>query len=187
MAKTALISIETLHQLLRCDAEAGKLYWKPRPREMFSSDRSFGMWNTRYAGTEAFTSLTPYGYPEGRIFDRGYRAHRVIWALYYGEWPEEIDHIDHNPANNKINNLRVVDHKTNCKNMKLFKTNKSGVVGVSFCNTFKKWKVTIWHAQKCHCLGSYDNKDEAVAVRKKAELDFRYHKNHGLAKEATQA
>ena len=46
-------------------------------------------------------------------------AHRVIWLMYYGEMPPEglvIDHIDGNPDNNRIENLRAVTHKENSKN-----------------------------------------------------------------------
>jgi len=43
-------------------------------------------------------------------------AHRVIWLLVHGEVPPEgmeIDHIDGNPENNRIDNLRVVSHTEN--------------------------------------------------------------------------
>jgi hypothetical protein len=39
-----------------------------------------------------------------------YFEHRVCFAIYHGKdpWPHEIDHIDRNPTNNSIGNLRIV-------------------------------------------------------------------------------
>ena len=47
-----------------------------------------------------------------------YWVHRLVWEAFYGPIPEgmEIDHIDGNPSNNSLSNLRAVDHKTNMNN-----------------------------------------------------------------------
>ena len=51
--------------------------------------------------------------------------HRVIYAWFNGEVDDnlEIDHIDHNPFNNTVENLRQVDRKTNL-NSKLVQNNQ---------------------------------------------------------------
>jgi len=68
-------------------------------------------------------------------------AHRIIWALYHKEFaPEDkvIDHIDGDPDNNKINNLRVVTQKENSRNRgrRAKKTNQryvwTSVTGIKF-------------------------------------------------------
>lgn len=67
------------------------------------------------------------GKPAGHCDRTGYRrimldykmylAHRIIWLLHYSEWPVNyIDHIDGNPRNNKIENLRDVSHSENMFN-----------------------------------------------------------------------
>lgn len=57
--------------------------------------------------------------------------HRVCWFLYYGAWPKEIDHIDRNTLNNKINNLREVTSSVNLKNRNPLGWSSSGYKGVS--------------------------------------------------------
>ena len=59
--------------------------------------------------------------------------HRIIWSLHFNLPPDSvIDHIDGNPWNNRIENLRAVDMKINSRNMKKRSTNTSGVTGVHF-------------------------------------------------------
>lgn len=188
MAKTALISIETLHQLLRCDAEAGKLYWKPRPLELFPDARSHKIWNTKFAGKEAFYTLDiSLGYLMGSIFNKRYYAHRVIWAMYYGEWPtEQIDHINHHRNDNRIPNLRGVSKTVNSQNRPLSRANKSGFCGVCYIPSRNKWGASIQANGKYVFLGEHLTKAEAIDARMKANVKYGFHQNHGLSKEATQ-
>jgi hypothetical protein len=57
---------------------------------------------------------------------------RIIWTLLNGEIPEDydIDHIDQNGLNNKIENLRCVPKSINSRNTKLRSDNKTGLVGI---------------------------------------------------------
>lgn len=63
----------------------------------------------------------------------GYKCHRVIWYLVKGEDPlgYEIDHIDGNPWNNNITNLRKVPREINVRNAKKRHDNTSGTTGVN--------------------------------------------------------
>ena len=69
--------------------------------------------------------------------------HRIIWVLHFGEIGEEteIDHIDGNPFNNIISNLRIVNRELNCRNFKKSSQNTSGFTGVQL-HLDKYWKVT---------------------------------------------
>lgn len=183
MANKSLPSPDLLRQLLRYEPDTGKLYWRKRPVEMFNGKdpkRAQAIFNTRYAGSEALGNVNTVGYKNGNIFSKVYAAHRVIWALYYGAWPEkDIDHINGDRADNRINNLRCVDRGTNCRNQKMRAANKSGVMGVMFDEERAKWSARIGHNMKTIHLGRFNTFDEAVAARKAAEQKFGYHKGHG--------
>jgi hypothetical protein len=68
----------------------------------------------------------------GYRYIAGYRASRLAWFFVYGKWPaEQIDHIDHNKANDSIANLRELTAAENAQNKnKPYKNNKLGVMGV---------------------------------------------------------
>lgn len=167
------VSVEILRSLLTYDAETGELTWLPRPERA---------WNTRYAGKRALNTQGDYGYCYGSIFNVKYRAHRVIWAIYYGEWPEgEIDHINRDRLDNRISNLRCVTTLVNAQNKKMLAANKSGVTGVSWCTKQKRWRAQIQVKRKNHCLGAFIEKADAIKVRQEAELEYGFHPNHGKA------
>lgn len=108
-----------------------------------------------------------------------YKVHHIVYYINTGVWPNMLDHIDGNRLNNSIENLRIADHTTNNRNQKIRKTNTFGTVGVSFYNNVKKWSAEIFDKGKKISLGWYNDKNEAVAARKSAEIAFGYHKNHG--------
>lgn len=174
-----LPSTEQVRSILDYDPVSGKLYWLERPREMFPRSRLWKMWNTRYAGKEAFTR-NHSGYFGGQIFNKRLLAHRVIWAWCYGEWPVDvIDHIDGDPVNNRIDNLRVVTQSENSKNSRISIRNSSGITGVSWASRDKKWIAYISIEGRRTSLGYFNDIASAVAARKQAEPQFGYHANHG--------
>ena len=87
--------------------------------------------------------------PSGRweiMYDyRAYKAHRLAWLYVYGEISEElfIDHIDGNPSNNQISNLRTCTAAENQKNRKISKNNTSGFKGVHLEKSVNKYMVSI--------------------------------------------
>ena len=165
------ISPALVKEILSYDEKSGKLYWKKRGYPAFDN---------RWAGKEAFVTQNEKGYKTGRLFDREpYKAHRVVWVWWYGEWPEgEIDHINRVKDDNRIENLRVTSSSENSRNIALTKKNLSGCFGVS--KHGNKWRARICAGVgEVIELGVYEKKEDAIAARKLAEARYGYHANHG--------
>jgi hypothetical protein len=176
----AELTYDQVSQLLKYEPETGKLFWLPRPRELFKTNRSCSIWQARYAGKEAFTCDNGFGYRVGRIFDKGYLAHRICWLLAYKKWPDDfVDHVNGVRDDNRLCNFRDVSRTGNAMNTKLRVNNTSGVNGIGWYKAGNNWQVYIAIEGKQTYLGHFDDFDEAIAVRKAAEVKYGYHKNHG--------
>lgn len=144
-----------IRALLRCNPDTGDLIWLKRDNPAF---------NTRYAGTIA-GHLNRLGYREVRINNQLHREHRIVWVLHYGRWPEQnLDHIDGNPQNNAISNLRECNQVENSQNTRLNKRNSSGYTGVAYSRVSNCWRAQICHQRKIKHLGLFRTKEEANAA-----------------------
>lgn len=120
------------------------------------------------------------GYIRITINNKRCLAHRLAWLYVYGEMPiSDIDHINHNRLDNRIENLRLADKVVNGKNMSKSVRNKSGVVGVSWNTREKKWKAQISINKARKTIGAFKDFFECVCARKSAENKHGYHANHG--------
>lgn len=183
MAKKNLPTIEMLHKLLVCDAEAGKLYWRKRTPDMFvdgkrKASHVCSIWNIRYAGKEAFTSNNK-GYRYGTVFNGPVSAHRIIWVMVHGEWPDQIDHINHNRSDNRIGNLRDVSIAENNKNRTMVKHNKSGATGVYWKKKNNKWAASISVNGTVKHIGLFRCITAAAFAHKMAAIKYGFNLNHG--------
>jgi len=166
---SAMVSVDRLKEMLEYDGE--RLRWKvARP-------------GTATKGSLAgFMVEFPHGlrYMRLKICGRSHQAHRVIWALVYGQWPtNHIDHIDGNGLNNKIENLRDVDPAANAKNRKRYDINTSGCSGVTWRECRKRWLARIRVNGRLIHLGYFDELEDAKVARSNAELKYGFHPNHG--------
>ena len=119
MRASELPSAERLHELFRYDD--GWLY------------RKVGVSGGARAGSRA-GSLSSRGYFRLRVDGENFLAHRLIFTMHHGVIPAEmnIDHIDDNPGNNKIENLRLATRAENTWNRRGVPAgSRSGVLGVS--------------------------------------------------------
>jgi len=179
MTTKALPCPTLLRQLLRYEPETGKLFWKKRPRWMFTSNRGFSVWNARYSNGEAFTASTTGGYKVGAVNYTLMKAHRVIWAICNGAWPEGvIDHINGNTSDNRLENIRDVTQSENMKNIKTLVTNTSGFRGVCWQAASGKWMAYIDAGKRYH-IGLFAEKAHAIDARNRAEAHHGFHENHG--------
>ena len=176
-----LPSPEYLHKCLRYDAATGALTWCSRPQDHFANKQAWKRWNNIFSGTEA-GRLHHKGYRQVKINGRQYLAHRIIWAMFHGVWPEgQIDHIDGDRLNNRISNLRDVEQRINQRNAKMQSNNTSGVNGVSWGKRRQKWIAQITIDGKQKYLGCFDTVEDAAAARKAADVENGFTARHGEA------
>lgn len=72
-----------------------------------------------------------------------YYAHRLIYLYHHGVLPKQIDHIDGNPLNNKIENLRAATNAQNQINIGLTSQNTTGYKGVYKVKRNKPYKAVL--------------------------------------------
>ena len=142
------------------DYKNGTLYWK-NPWFKTRKDKP--------AGTRLNT-----GYRSICINYNKYLEHRLIYLYHHGVLPKYIDHVDGNPANNSIENLRECSSMQNHFNEKKPKNNTSGIKGVSFHKTTQKWRANVFLGYKQYYLGLFNDIQDA----EKACVEFR-NKHHG--------
>lgn len=108
------------------------------------------------------------GYLRSHINYKVYYNHRLIFLFHHGYMPKYIDHIDGNPANNKIENLRDVTNGQNQQNRKVNENNKSGYKNVHWSNSMKKWCVQITVNEEVKTVGFYECVDAAGSAAQDA-------------------
>lgn len=101
------------------------------------------------------------GYLQIFVLDYPYRAHRLAWFYVYGLWPaEEIDHINGDPLDNRICNLREATHHQNTLNVKSWAS--CGYKGVS--KKRSRWIARICYNGHQVVLGIFDFPEDAHAA-----------------------
>ena len=132
-----------------------------RVRELFDYNPETGALINRTTRKGGVGSVAGYQRPDGYwmvCIDYGrYLVHRIGWLHHYGEWPaKHLDHIDQNPSNNAIANLRECDDAENAQNLHWRGYGTSGYLGVTADTRYPgRWIAKIKKNQKAHNLGSY--------------------------------
>lgn len=168
---------DELKQHLHYDPDTGVFTWRDR-RHLPNVGYNVAC---RTAGKVAGSKLQS-GYWRIGIGEKQYRAHRLAWLYVYGWMPTEIDHIDGNRLNNKIENLREVTRAENQRNLRTSSLNTSDHVGVYFNKADKVWVATIGMCYERVYGGRFKTKEEAIFARKCLEQKYGFHKNHGRPK-----
>lgn len=147
----------------------GGLYWKHNRGSQLCKGKLAGTSNNK-------------GYVMVRIRELGnaFGAHRIIFAMHHGYVPEFVDHIDGNPSNNRIENLRPATRAENNRNQKIATHNKSGLKNVSWNKARNKWSVHLSVNNIKQFFGLYEDIELADLVAMEARN--KYHgsfANHG--------
>lgn len=118
------------------------------------------------------------GYKRVSINGKRYLLHKLAILYTTGKYPEgEVDHIDGDTSNNSIANLRDVGKLENRKNLKLYKNNKSGHVGVGLKDG--KYFAQAQCNNIFHFRGYFTTLEEAIDARLKLNVELNFHDNHG--------
>ena len=134
-----MITVERLRERLAYEPDTGNLRWIATQRSGQS------------AGTK-----TKKGHLRLEVDGRPIYAHRAAWMMAYGSEPAGIiDHINGNPADNRLCNLRIADAAINGQNMKrAMSTNRLGVLGV--VKVGRKYNANIWVDGAQKYLGTFE-------------------------------
>lgn len=144
------------------DSSTGKLTWRvPTMNRIKPGDSAQG--------------VVSGGYWRVRIGGRSYKAHRVAWLMEKGQWPiGDIDHINGDPADNRIANLRDVSSSVNKQNMRKARAdNKTGLLGAYLHKGTGKFRAQIWlPTGQCKSLGAFDTAQDAHEAYLRAKRDL---------------
>lgn len=110
-------------------------------------------------------TVDAYGYLVATVGGNVYKIHRLIYAMFNDEVPTVIDHINNNPADNRIENLRPATAQQNGYNRKTNHTSGTKIKGVSFLRG--KWMAQCQFAGKRVYLGVFSSPEEAAVVLQK--------------------
>jgi hypothetical protein len=114
------------------------------------------------------------GYISISIFGIPILAHRLAWYFVHGEFPKNnIDHINCDPSDNRIENLRDISQAINSQNSRTARVNnKSGYLGVHFAKGSNKWTSQITINRKCKSLGLFETPEKAYEAYLKAKREL---------------
>ena len=127
--------------------------------------------NGKYANKPVRKSLVNGRYYFAKIEKKYVPLHRLIYIYHFGEYKKslEVDHIDGDKFNNRIENLRIVTHKQNMMN-RLPNNKRLGVQCASkYRGVFRSSKVDRWRARLVsdeirYNIGTFDTEIEAAVA-----------------------
>lgn len=144
------LSVELVRACFNYNAKTGRLSWK------IEAGGKLG----QGIGDEAGSVSKNKRYRRVGIFNQVLFAHRIAWAVHYGEWPlGMIDHINGDGCDNRINNLRLATNSENQANRAADKTAKhSRFKGVDRTSTSGLWRARCGPKH----LGVFQSEEDAA-------------------------
>jgi hypothetical protein len=139
----------------------GKLYWKVGAHR-----------RTDLIGKEVGSVISEDGRKQIIIGQKKYKYHRIVFLMFNGYMPTEVDHDDGNPTNNRIENLRPANRSEQCCNTKLRKDNTTGIKGVYWDKARDKWIVSINKNKETVYRARFDDIELAELVAIEARHKF---------------
>jgi hypothetical protein len=134
-----------------------------------------------YRGGSIAGCTNTQGYRVIKYKSKQYKEHQLVWIYFYGSPAKLTDHINHDRADNHIENLREVSFQENARNATLNIKNTSGIAGVHWHKSNKRWSVWVYVNRKYKHIGTYRDLHEAVSARLFANSYYGFHENHGVS------
>lgn len=165
------LTAERARELLRYDAETGRLFWRVGRRGVKAGDEAGCAAGLGRGGHLCYRLI--------KLDGRQYLAHRVAWLMAHGRWPENIIHVNGDGLDNRRSNLRAVSDREVGEIAAQQKKNASCFTWMHWYKSREKWKVYMKANRRRVNIGYFDTKEEAIAARKAAEIEHGFHPNHG--------
>lgn len=141
----------------------GKLFWRVA--------------KTRTEAGQRAGSYDAQGYRQIKLLGKGYREHRIIFAIHHGRMPiGEIDHINGIKDDNRPANLREVSHSENLRSFQKRTKSASGYRGVVRSSTKGKWIAQAKHDGVAYYFGTWSCKEDAAKARDRGVLKLGFPK-----------
>lgn len=178
------LAIENLYEIVLQEFER-RGFSRERLSEFleYNSETGLFRWKRRLSGHCAESWFIPACRGNGAgsidVFGSRYVCTHLAWLLHWGVWPEnEVDHINGNDQDHRMDNLRDVPHIDNMKNLSIRKDNKTGHTGI--VNTASgKFSANITIKGKQKTIGTFARIEDAVEARRIESERYGFHKNHG--------
>jgi hypothetical protein len=129
------------------------------------------MGNGNYAGAVVGTKPTGarnFRYSTTKIHGEHWCVHKLIYLYHHGVVPDQLDHINRDSTDNRIENLRPANSSENTRNRRLFSNNTSGCKGVTWNKRIKKWQSYVSMNSKTKHLGYFEDLELADLVSTEA-------------------
>jgi hypothetical protein len=139
------------------DHKDGRLYWKKVNHS-----------NKKYLVGQEVGSIHKTGYRHVTWQGKVHKVHRLIYLLEHGYLPNEIDHINGDRQDNRLENLRDVTRSQNQFNKAMCKNNTSGTRGVSWHKKSNAWLVRVCASGKTKSIGYFKDLELAGLVADEA-------------------
>jgi len=170
MAENVLPPSERLRELLAYCPDTGVLTWRrvrpgvARGRGDRSAESIANWWNGVFAETTA-GSPQKDGRLRVTVDTVPYYAHRLAWSIFYGTPPDgTIDHLNGNPSDNRIANLRIASYAENSKNKVTTVRSSTGHRGVYLRHG--RYRVLTRSLGRTITIGTFDALSEALEARR---------------------
>ena len=122
-----------------------------------------GNYEGRVIGTRP-TGTRANRYSTTKVNGQHWCVHKLIYLYHHGIVPKQLDHINMNSSDNRIENLRIASSSQNMCNRKLFTSNTSGHKGVSWHKAQSRWFVYVDTDKTRKNIGYFDDLELAELV-----------------------